>query len=114
MKAGAYFEQRANSSAHGDRASSRLGHARENLQKRAFARTIPPHNAEHFAFFQIERDILQCPDIILVHAPVGFSDHRFCQTNGRRDRIHDHVAQHVIAEFRLRRADLVLLTDVFY
>ena len=97
-----------------DLARVRRHQAGADFEQGRFTRTIPPDNTEDFAFFQVKRDIFQCPDKILVHAPVRFTHHRLRQTNRRRDRIHDHVAQHVIAELRLRRADLVLLADILY
>ncbi len=75
---------------------------------------LRPTMPSTFAFFEIEGNILQRPDKILVGAAVGLPDQRLCQTHRRGDGIHDHIAQHVIAELGLRRADLILLAEVFY
>ncbi len=114
MKSRANFEKGANPSAHADSSRRRFGDTGENLEQGAFASAVAPDNAEDSAFLQIEGDVLQRPDKILIHASVRLSDHRLRQTKGRVDCVHDHVAQHVITELRLRRADFILLADVVY
>ena len=92
----------------------RAGDARKDLEQSAFARAVASHNAEDIPLLEVKGDIVQRPDEVLVGAALRLADQRFRQPHGRVEGIHQHVAEHVIAELRLRRADLILLADVFY
>ncbi len=114
MEACPHFEQGTHAPTHGDRAACRIGDAGEDLEQGAFPCAVAPHNAEHFPFLKVEGDIFQRPNEILIGAAVGFADQCLYQLNRRGEGIHDHVAQHVVAKLRLRRADDILLAEIFY
>src|SRR5580765_7493875 len=40
-----------------------------NLEQRAFATAIAPNNADRLAFLDIERNIVQCPELTTIHPP---------------------------------------------
>src|SRR6267143_1756275 len=61
MKSGPDFEQGADAAVNVDAADRRLGNSIQYLEECAFARAIAADNPEHFAGFDIKRNILERP-----------------------------------------------------
>jgi hypothetical protein len=114
MEAGADFQEGANPSAHSDRSTGRFGNAREDFEQGRFARAVASHDAQYLAFFHVERNVFQGPNEVLLSLALCSSCQRFGKPHGSIDGIHQHIAQHVVAELRLRRADAVSLAEVVY
>jgi hypothetical protein len=64
MEAGAYFQQTGYAALHVNATRGRQGDAREQLQDRALACTVPTDQAQYFALRHIERHIPKCPELV--------------------------------------------------
>src|SRR6266446_3836939 len=100
MKTCAHFEEAADAAMNFCPTRSGPRDARKNLEERGFAGTVAANQPQHFAFTDLQRDIVQRPEGIgflpLKHGP------------GRTQRAREGVAK----KFRRRtRAPLVALTD---
>jgi hypothetical protein len=63
VKSGAEFENCAQSAIDATGSGCRFKCACDQLQERALTRTIPPDDADDFAAWDVERDIVQCPEL---------------------------------------------------
>src|SRR5713226_10107922 len=63
VKASPYFEQGSHAPADFGEAPGGFGHTGEDLEKGALARPVTADDSHHFALADLERDVLQRPDV---------------------------------------------------
>src|SRR5262245_28161930 len=95
VEAGAELEQRADRAAHVERASSRREDARDQAQERRLARAVAADEADRRAGLDLERHVVQRPDLL---APTGLpAQHRLLQRQVPM-RVHAEAAAHVLRD----------------
>src|SRR5690606_18119966 len=82
VKASTHFQQRRHASVDLKTASTRIRNARQDLQQRAFPRTIPTNDAYRLALPDLERNILQRPELLA--CPCRGTSHKLTQPLRKR------------------------------
>src|SRR5262245_58846007 len=109
MKTGAHFQQRSNTPADFCASARGFGYARENPEQRALAGAIATNDADQVTTIDLERDIVECPDVAVVNC--SLSDCRLmairvlmavacCSANATKwggSGIGDDIAQRLVA-----------------
>jgi hypothetical protein len=74
MKAGANFQQRADSAAQFAVTFGWVGHAREDFKQGAFSSPITPDDPDCLTLFDVKTDIAQRPDFFFFASAIAFSE----------------------------------------
>src|SRR5437773_2209014 len=101
MKAGANLQQRADAAMYHGASCGGLGDAREEFEQRAFAGSVAADNAHGLAVLDLERDVLERPDI----ACCRLSPTRSAQPAYRRSERPHHRFSEVAVGLGRPRAD---------
>src|SRR5437763_533083 len=113
MKSSAHFQKRADSSPNVGASPGWFGDARENFQQRALARPVSSDDADHFARFDLERNVSQGPNGALLGVIAAIQRMPCsCAQPPKRSRkgIRDGITDRPIG---LALSDLVLLGESF-
>ena len=65
MKPGSYFQQAGHPALHFDPAGCRLGDPAEDFEERRFARAVASNDADDVSALDLERDVLERPELLV-------------------------------------------------